>query len=110
MAPACGVFATNTPKIIAHSYTLSCLLHYFSSFRGSAYSFEETPASRSSNHFGPFLSVSVSWFALSGWLTVAVFVWLWVMKHWHGFPREVEDFASLEIFKSHLDVILGSLL
>jgi len=33
-----------------------------------------------------------------------------VMEHWKGLPREVVDCPSLEIFKTHLDKILCSLL
>ena len=33
-----------------------------------------------------------------------------VMEHWHGLPREVVDSPSLEIFKTHLDTDLCSLL
>ena len=33
-----------------------------------------------------------------------------VMEHWKRLPREVVDCPSLEIFKTHLDVYLGSLL
>jgi len=31
-------------------------------------------------------------------------------KHWHRLPREAVKFPSLEIFKSHRDIILGNLL
>ena len=31
-----------------------------------------------------------------------------VTKHWHRLPSEVVESASLEILKSHLDVVLGS--
>jgi len=33
-----------------------------------------------------------------------------VTKHWHKFPVEVVESPSLEIFKSCLDMVLGSLL
>jgi len=33
-----------------------------------------------------------------------------VMEHWNGFPREAVDSPSLEIFKTHLDKVLCSLL
>ena len=29
-------------------------------------------------------------------------------KHWHRLSREVVESPSLEIFKSHLDMVLGS--
>lgn len=32
-----------------------------------------------------------------------------VMEHWHRFSREVEEFASREIIKNHLDTVLGNL-
>jgi len=31
-----------------------------------------------------------------------------VNKHWHRLSREVVESPSLEIFKSHLDMVLGS--
>ncbi|KFV78152.1 hypothetical protein N308_15089, partial [Struthio camelus australis] len=33
-----------------------------------------------------------------------------VPGHWHRLPREVVESPSLEIFKTHLDVILGNML
>ncbi|KFV78399.1 hypothetical protein N308_05559, partial [Struthio camelus australis] len=33
-----------------------------------------------------------------------------VTEHWHRLPREVVESPSLEIFKSHLDTILGNVL
>ncbi|KFV73184.1 hypothetical protein N308_02018, partial [Struthio camelus australis] len=33
-----------------------------------------------------------------------------VAEHWNTLPREVVEFPSLEIFKTHLDVILGNVL
>ncbi|KFV78313.1 hypothetical protein N308_02488, partial [Struthio camelus australis] len=32
-----------------------------------------------------------------------------VTEHWHKLPRGVVESPSLEIFKSHLDTVLGSL-
>ena len=31
-----------------------------------------------------------------------------VTKHWHRLPREVVEFSSLEIIRSHLDVVLDN--
>lgn len=31
-------------------------------------------------------------------------------EHWHGLPREVMEPLCLEIFKSHLDIVLGNCL
>jgi len=31
-----------------------------------------------------------------------------VTKHWHRLPRQVVDSPSLEIFKSHLEMVLGN--
>ncbi|KFP52071.1 hypothetical protein N323_13035, partial [Cathartes aura] len=33
-----------------------------------------------------------------------------VTEHWHRLPREIVVSPSLEIFKSHLDTVLGNLL
>ena len=33
-----------------------------------------------------------------------------VTKLWYRLPRDVVESSSLEIFKSHLDIVLGSLL
>jgi len=33
-----------------------------------------------------------------------------VSKHWHKTPREAVESLSSEIFKSHLDAVLGNLL
>ncbi|KFV80506.1 hypothetical protein N308_01186, partial [Struthio camelus australis] len=33
-----------------------------------------------------------------------------VTEHWHRLPREVVESASLEIFKTRLEVILGNML
>lgn len=32
---------------------------------------------------------------------------VWVTDHWHMLPRELLGSVSLEIFKSHLDMVLG---
>jgi len=39
-----------------------------------------------------------------------IFFTLRVMEHWNRLPREVVDSPSLEIFKTHLDEVLCSLL
>jgi len=31
-----------------------------------------------------------------------------VTKYWYRFPKEVVESALLEIFKRHLDIVLGS--
>ncbi|KFQ54196.1 hypothetical protein N334_03616, partial [Pelecanus crispus] len=33
-----------------------------------------------------------------------------VTEHWHRLPREVVESPSLEVFRSHLDMVLGHLL
>jgi len=38
------------------------------------------------------------------------FFTLRVTEHWNRLPREVVEFPSLEIFKTHLDAVLSSLL
>lgn len=35
---------------------------------------------------------------------------LWRMEHWNMLPREAEEYPSLEIFKSCMDMVLGNLL
>jgi len=35
---------------------------------------------------------------------------LWLAEHWNRLPREVVESPSLEIFKTRLDKVLGSLL
>ena len=36
------------------------------------------------------------------------FITVSVTQHWHRLPREAVESPSLEIFKSHLDTILGN--
>ncbi|KFV81130.1 hypothetical protein N308_05494, partial [Struthio camelus australis] len=33
-----------------------------------------------------------------------------VTEHWHRLPREAVESPSLEIFQSHLDMVLGNVL
>ncbi|KFV83675.1 hypothetical protein N308_06008, partial [Struthio camelus australis] len=33
-----------------------------------------------------------------------------VTEHWNRLPREVIEFPSLEIFKNHLDPVMGNVL
>lgn len=33
-----------------------------------------------------------------------------VVEHWHGLPGEVVEPPSLEVFRIHLDTVLGNLL
>ncbi|KFV87211.1 hypothetical protein N308_01781, partial [Struthio camelus australis] len=39
-----------------------------------------------------------------------IFFTVRVTEHWKRLPREVVESLSLEIFKTHLDVILGNVL
>lgn len=32
-----------------------------------------------------------------------------VVKCWNGLPREMVEFLSLELFKKHMDVVLGEM-
>lgn len=41
-------------------------------------------------------------------LWISVFLTVRVTDHWQGLPRVAVDSPSLEIFKSHLDMVLGS--
>ena len=35
---------------------------------------------------------------------------VWVTEHWKRLPREAVESPSLEMFRSHLDLVLGTLL
>lgn len=52
---------------------------------------------RKSKHMKFYLNTSKQFFTMS------------VIKHWHRLPREVVESLLVDLFKTHLDIVLGKL-